>query len=292
MQNNLKKILVTGSNGQLGNELQRLADQYPAFSFLYTDVEQLDMTDVDVLRSYIDLERPDWVINCAAYTAVDKAESEPELAMMVNGQAVKNLCSSLQKSGGKLMHISTDYVFDGRKRQPYREDDMVNPVSVYGSSKLMGEKAITDAGINALIIRTSWLYSAYGNNFVRTILRLAKELKPLRVVNDQTGNPTYAGDLAKAILDIISLQPSFSGSHIYNYSNEGSINWYDFAKEICRISGYETRISPVSTADYPTAATRPKNSVLEISKIKNEFGLFIPNWEKSLEHCIHVILQQ
>jgi dTDP-4-dehydrorhamnose reductase len=282
----MKKILVTGADGQLGLSIRNLAGLYPGLNFLYIDINDLDITDVVALSGFIRKNRPDVIVNCAAYTAVDKAEEETEKAMLINAVAVKNLAGLSKELGISLIHISTDYVFDGKAGKPYSESDQPNPVSVYAKSKHQGEVNVIESGCRAMILRTSWLYSEYGSNFVKTIKRLASEREELKVVSDQTGTPTYAGDLAKVILDIISKHPVPGKPEIYHYSNEGIINWYEFAKAIIEESHLNCRVFPIPTTDYPTPAARPMYSVLSKDKIKQKFGIQIPRWDASLKICI------
>ena len=283
-------IIVTGSKGQLGRSIQDLAPGYPELSFVFTDLEELDISDPTSIDYFFASEKPDAVVNCAAYTAVDKAEKEELLAEKINHHAVANLAMACKKSGVKFVHISTDYLFDGTKSTPYHEKDIVRPRSVYGITKLEGETALLRAEIKSIIIRTSWLYSAYGNNFVKTMLRLGKEKEQLSVVSDQVGTPTYAGDLASVVLQIlrdtaIDRQNFVPG--IYHYSNEGVASWYDFATAIFELSpDINCRIQPIDTASYPTPAARPAYSVLNKSKIKTTFDLRIPYWRDSLKLCL------
>jgi len=280
------KILITGSKGQLGSEIRELAKDYPHCEFIFTDVEELDITNAGAVEDFMNLHQPLAVVNCAAYTAVDKAESDPETALLVNSQAVANLAEACNKTGSLLLHISTDYVFDGKSWFPYTESSPTHPVSVYAKSKWEGENRITSIAHRAVIIRTSWLYSAFGNNFVKTILRYGKERGKLNVVYDQTGTPTYARDLAKAILEILPGLNAFRGVEVFNYSNEGVCSWYDFAKAIVEASGITCQINPIETRDYPLPAVRPFYSVLNKEKIRNRFNLEIPYWRDSLDHCL------
>lgn len=266
----------------MGSEFQKRT-----FSLLdeifYTDVEELDITDLKAVISFIERHDIDTIINCAAYTAVDRAEEDREKATKVNRDAVANLAKAATKLGCLLIHISTDYVFDGNHDVPYTEKDPVNPQTVYGQTKLEGEQAIKSSGCMYLIIRTAWLYSGFGNNFVKTMLRLADERKEINVVNDQWGTPTYAGDLADAIIRILERNelPELEG--IYHYTNEGVCNWYDFAKEIIELSGKHCIVRPISTEQYPTKAKRPAYSVLDKTKIKKVFDLEIPDWKDALK---------
>lgn len=280
------KILVTGSNGQLGRSIQEQSRLYPEFSFEYTDVDQLDITDKSTLGSYLKTNKPDVIINCAAYTAVDKAEEEKDKAFLLNAIAVEYLSQFALEYGIFLIHISTDFIFDGKSTKAYKEDHFAQPESVYGRSKLAGEKAITDCGPNAIIIRTSWLYSEYGHNFVKTILRLASERSEIKVVSDQVGTPTYAGDLADAILKIIHSSYKPEGVQIFHYSNEGAASWYDFAKAIVDFKNIECNIIPVPTSDYPLPAKRPDYSVMSKEKFRQFFHLEIPEWKESLRVCL------
>ncbi len=273
--------LVTGASGQLGSAIRALATE-----LVFTDREMLDITDKDALDSFFDKHKIDAVVNCAAYTAVDGAESESEQAYLINSEALKNLAEICKKRGAKLIHISTDYVFDGKNYKPYSEEDKTNPQNVYGKSKLMGEKEmLSTAPKNSCIIRTSWVYGEYGKNFLKTMLRLGMEKESLGVVFDQIGTPTYAGDLAGAILEIL---PKLENAtpQIYHYSNEGVCSWYDFAKEIMDLSKLDCKVNPIETHEYPTPAIRPHFSVLNKSKIKKEFGVTIPYWKDSLKLCL------
>ncbi len=282
------KILVTGSNGQLGSEIKELSSMYPQLSFDFLDVADLDITDRAMVEQYFDSHPIDYIINCAAYTAVDKAETETDLANKINAEAVRNLLSGSEKHQSKLLHISTDYVFGGIHNTPIDESTATNPESAYGLSKLKGEILASDSG-RAIIIRTAWLYSRFGQNFVKTIRKYAKERDSLSVVYDQIGTPTYAADLAKAILDIISKVSDNSAvfqAGIYHYANEGVLSWYDFAIEICNMSQIKTPILPVLSHQYPTPAKRPAYSVLDKQKIKNTFDIKIPYWKDSLRTCI------
>jgi dTDP-4-dehydrorhamnose reductase len=277
----MRNILVTGANGQLGSEIRELSSRYPA-NYFFTDRDSLDITDKSSLTDYIQEKHIDTIINCAAYTAVDKAESDFENANKVNHLFVKQMAEIAKEKNIKLIHISTDYVFDGKNYKPYTEDDAVSPNGVYGSTKLDGERALQEINPkNSIIIRTSWVYSAYGTNFVKTMLRLGKEKEQLGVIFDQVGTPTYAKDLAQTILEIL---PKIENNNveIYHYSNEGVTSWYDFAKEIMRMVKLECEINPIETKEYPTPATRPHYSLLNKAKIKETFGITIPYWKDSL----------
>ncbi len=269
-------LLITGAKGQLGTELSKILPDA-----LTTDASELDITDKSAVDNYIKTNNIDVIINCAAYTAVDKAESEPELAEKINVWGPRNLA----QSGAKLIHISTDYVFDGTAYRPYVEEDIAHPVSVYGKTKLAGEQAVLQNAKSAIIIRTAWLYSPYGNNFVKTMRRLGAEKEYLNVVADQVGTPTCAADLAQAIKDIL---PQFTEGlrEVYHFSNQGVCSWYDFAVEIMRLSGLDCRVLPIESKNYPTAASRPFYSVLNKSKIGKNFGINIPHWKESLEKCL------
>ncbi len=277
----MANILVTGANGQLGCELRKIG--FTALDeVFYTDVADLDITDCAAVEHFVKEHEIDTIINCAAYTAVDKAEEEPETAAKINTEAVANLAGVAAKEDCLLIHISTDYVFDGSGEVPYTERDKTCPVSVYGRTKLAGERAILKSGCCYLIIRTAWLYSAYGNNFVKTILRLAGERPEISVVSDQLGSPTYAGDLAEAIVAIMDHDDRTDHEGIYHFSNEGVCSWYDFACEIVKAGQKDCKIIPVTTAEYPTKTRRPAYSVLDKTKIKRIFGLEIPEWKEAL----------
>lgn len=283
--------LITGARGQLGNELKVASKKYFGNDFIFTDIDTLDITDGNKLNDFIKKRKPNWIINCAAYNFVDKAEEEYEKAVMINGLAVKNIVSVIRDTSCRLIHISSDYVFDGKSTIPYRESDPVNPISAYGKSKLEGEK-FAMVHPYSMVIRTSWLYSSFGNNFVKTIIRLASEKDSLQVVNDQIGSPTYAADLAHSILNIVSginsNQIAFNAG-IYNYSNEGSCSWYEFAVAILEEAGIKTPVKPVNSAEFPTAAARPHYSVLSKAKITENYRLAIPHWRTSLAKCIKLI---
>ena len=277
-------ILITGCNGQLGNEMQLLEKDNPQHQWFNTDVQELDITDVDAIRSFVQEHQIDGVVNCAAYTAVDKAEENEELCTKLNAEAPAYLASAVGSRGGWMIQISTDYVFDGTSHIPYVEDDETCPNSVYGRTKLVGELNVQKLCEQSMIIRTAWLYSAFGNNFVKTMIRLGKERPELGVIFDQIGTPTYARDLAVAIMTAINkgIVPG-----LYHFSDEGVISWYDFAKAIHRIAGITTcHVKPLHTAEYPTPARRPHYSVLDKTKIKKVYGVEIPYWEDSLKDCI------
>ena len=284
----MSNILVTGSKGQVGSELQVLSTNYK-YNFFFTDRKSLDITNLMAIEEFIGLNNIDIIINSAAYTAVDKAEEDKESADLVNHIAVKNLAQVAKDKNIKLVHISTDYVFDGKAYIPYTEDDTTNPNGVYGATKLAGEKAMQAINPkNSIVIRTSWVYSSFGANFVKTMLRLGKERDELGVIFDQVGTPTYAKDLAKTILDIV---PKIENEkvEIYNYSNEGVLSWYDFAKEIMRMAKLDCTIKPIETKEYPTPATRPHYSLLNKSKIKEQYSIIIPYYKDSLDECLRVM---
>ena len=285
-----QSILVTGSQGQVGQAFMHLAEQYPKYTMVFVDRTKLDLCQYEQVSHYLQQNNFDLIINCAAYTAVDNAESDTAAADAINHIAVKRLAALVKAQQSKLIHISTDYVFNGRQHRPYLETDAVNPQSVYGTTKLAAEQAIMQTmENNALIIRTSWVYSPTGSNFVKTMLKLGAERDTLRVVFDQVGTPTYAYDLAQAILLLIQSehfnQPTF-GTEIFHYSNEGVCSWYDFAKAIFGESGLSCQVTPIETKDYPTAAKRPAYSVLNKRKIKQTFNLTIPYWRESLKMCL------
>lgn len=284
-------ILITGANGQLGNELKVVSKNFYGYDFIFTDIDTLNLANAEETSEFIKKNRPDWIINCAAYNLVDKAESEPDVAMLVNGTAVNNITEVIRGSECKFIHISSDYVYDGLSNVPCNENMPANPLSAYGRSKLAGEKyALLHQG--SMIIRTSWLYSSFGNNFVKTILKHGAEKESLRVVFDQTGTPTYANDLAGAILSIVSgvIRNQIAlNAGIYNYSDEGVCSWYDFAVEIIREAGLTCQINPVLTKDYMSAAQRPVYSVMDKSKIKDNYNLTIPHWSESLKKCMKLL---
>lgn len=276
-------ILVTGKNGQLGKELQALASSFTQYEFIFTDRSELDITNQNEINTFFEKYIPAFCINAAAYTAVDKAETEKELAMRVNAEAAGHLALACTKYAAKFIHVSTDYVYDGSATTPYTENHPVNPVNYYGLTKRMGEELALANHPSSVIIRTSWVYSSYGNNFVKTMLRLMADRDSINVVSDQFGSPTYAADLAAAILHIIAAPTTSPG--IYHYSNEGIINWYDFAVEIKKLSGSTCNVSPIPTSAYPTPAKRPAYSVLNKDKIQNTFHIQLINWQDSLMQC-------
>jgi dTDP-4-dehydrorhamnose reductase len=283
--------LITGAKGQLGNELKAASKKYFGNGFIFTDIDTLDITDGNKLQDFIKKRKPNWIINCAAYNLVDKAEEEYEKALMINGLAVKNIVSVIRDTPCRLVHISSDYVFDGKSTVPYRETDPVNPISAYGRSKLEGEK-YARLHPYSMVIRTSWLYSSFGQNFVKTILKLASEKDSLQVVDDQFGTPTYASDLAHTILSIVagvnSNQIAFNEG-IYHFSDEGSCSRYEFAVAILEEAGIKTPVNPVKTSDFKTVAIRPQYSVLSKQKITENYRIAIPHWRTSLAKCIKLI---
>jgi len=292
----MTNILVTGANGQLGSELRTLVDKNGTevltsanITYHFTDKNTLDITNEEAINNFAETNNINVIINCAAYTAVDKAEDDKVNADKVNHLATKYLAQTAKDKNIKLIHISTDYVFDGKAYMPYTEDATTNPNGVYGKTKLDGEKAMCEINpMNSIILRTSWVYSSFGANFVKTMLRLAKERDELGVIFDQVGTPTYAKDLAKTILDIV---PKIENEkvEIYNYSNEGVLSWYDFAKEIMRMAKLDCKINPIETKEYPTPCARPHYSLLNKSKIKEKYSIMIPYWKDSLNECLRVM---
>lgn len=279
-------ILITGCNGQLGNEMQLLEKNFPHHTFYNTDVQELDVTDFEGVRQFVNNNNIDGIVNCVAYTAVDKAESNEELCTLLNAEAPAFMAQAIEERGGWLIHVSTDYVFDGTNHTPYKEDEETCPVSVYGKTKLVGELNVLKLCSKTMVIRTAWLYSRFGNNFVKTMLKLGKECSELGVIYDQIGTPTYAHDLAEVIMTAIEkgIMPG-----TYNFTNEGVISWYDFTKAIHRIAGITTcHVHPLRTDEYPTPAHRPAYSVLDKTKIKQTYGIEIPYWEDSLKECIKI----
>ena len=282
------RILITGCNGQLGNEMQLLERQHPEHTYFNTDVQELDITDQAAVERFVSEHQIDGIVNCAAYTAVDKAEEQRQLCTALNTEAPAYLAVAIERRGGWLIQISTDYVFDGTHSVPYVETDTPCPNSVYGSTKLAGELGVQKFCRRTMIIRTAWLYSTFGNNFVKTMLRLGREREELGVIFDQIGTPTYARDLALAIFAVIGqgVQPG-----IFHFTNEGVTSWYDFTLAILRLAGITgCRVRPIHTTDYPTPATRPHYSVLDKTKIKDTYGIAIPHWEASLQECVRQLL--
>ena len=285
LNSNIYNVLVTGSSGQVGNEIKAISSDY-SYNFFFTDRNNIDITSKDSIKEFCKTNNINVIINCAAYTAVDKAQSDEINADLINRKAVKKLALVSQELNIKLIHISTDYVFDGKNFKPYCEEFQTNPQSIYGKTKLDGENEMRDINpLNSIIIRTSWVYSYYGNNFVKTMLRLGKEKEELGVIFDQVGTPTYAKDLAKTILDIVP-QIENSKVEIYNYSNEGVLSWYDFAKEIMKMAKLNCKINPIETYQYPTPAKRPHFSLLNKNKIKSTFNIEIPYWKDGLDDCL------
>ena len=283
-------ILITGSNGQLGNEMQQASTRFPAFNYIYTVVEDLDICDKNALDRYVKVNHVNIIVNCAAYTAVDKAEDDEALCYKINTDAVRNIGEVANENGLKVVHISTDYVFDGTNYLPYTEDQQVCPSSVYGKSKLAGENALFETCNQVVIIRTAWLYSSFGNNFVKTMMKLGIERDSLNVIFDQIGTPTYAADLANTILMVVSHEQFIPG--IYHFSDEGVCSWYDFTKSIHRIADITCNVHPIETKDYPVRTPRPYYSVLNKAKIKSTYGIVIPDWEESLVKCIKILKQK
>lgn len=278
------KILVTGANGQLGTELKKILEATMPSVAIYTDVDELDLTNAKAVESFVVNNDISHIVNCAAYTAVDCAEEEKSLCAQINIDAVKNLALAADANGAKVIHISTDYVFDGTNHRPYRESDKVNPISQYGTTKRKGETVLLALSPEAIIIRTAWLYSAHGNNFVKTMLRLAEKNDEIKVVCDQIGTPTYARDLAAAIVTVLRSHQWIPG--IYHFTDEGAASWYDFAKAIFRLAGKQVKVKPILTEDYPTPASRPAYSILDRSLIKATYGVTIPHWEEALADCM------
>lgn len=286
----MDSILVTGSNGQLGSELKVLSVQYPEYQFIFTDLPDLDISDPDSLEAFFAGKSFTYIINCAAYTAVDKAESDPETAYKVNALGPANLADIAVRNNIKLIHTSTDYVFHGDKNTALTEDEKTDPVSVYGKTKLAGEQVVTSSGAEAAIVRTSWLYSSYGANFVKTILRLASERDELKIVADQFGNPTWAADLADVVMKLVKkgFEP---GVQIYHYSNTGETNWFEFALEIVDYARKSCKVLPITTDEYPVAAKRPAYSIMSKEKITGYLGITVPQWKDSLHKCLDLILK-
>jgi dTDP-4-dehydrorhamnose reductase len=289
MNSSKPTILVTGANGQLGKELQALAPAFSKYNFLFAAKDELNIINITSIQNYFSKQPIEFCVNCAAYTAVDKSETDRETAYLTNATSVALLASVCKANNTQLIHISSDYVFDGATNQPYKETDATNPLGIYGKSKLKSEEwAIQDAP-SSIVIRTAWVYSSFGNNFVKTMLRLMNERESINVVSDQVGCPTYAADMAAAIMQIIVSGKSRENPGIYHYSNAGVTNWYDFAVAIKELSGNTCDVNPITTAAYPTAAKRPAYSVLDTTKIKETFKLDIPNWQDSLEKCLNLL---
>lgn len=284
----MKNILITGANGQLGSEIRVASAHFPQFRFFFTDVTELDICNREAVHAYMAENHMDGIVNCAAYTAVDKAEDDAETCYRINRDAVKNLAEAAREYKLDIIHVSTDYVFDGKSYLPYTEVMPVNPSSVYGKSKLEGERILMEICPEAVIVRTSWLYSSFGNNFVKTMLRLGQERDMLNVIFDQVGTPTYAADLAVALLSILAAGKPAAG--IYHYSNEGVCSWYDFTRSIHRLAGISCDLVPIESKEYPVRTPRPHFSVLNKAKIKQTYGIEIPHWEDSLEKCIRLLV--
>ncbi len=279
------KILVTGCNGQLGQEMRAVLEELVPGRTVYTDIQDLDLTDAKAVDAFVTRNEFTHIVNCAAYTNVEKAEEEKALCTQINVDAVKNLANAASKIGARILHVSTDYVFDGKSCRPYKESDKVNPLSQYGTSKRLGETALIALAPESIIVRTAWLYSPHGNNFVKTMLRLGAGKMPLSVVTDQVGTPTYARDLARAIARIVMSRQWVPG--IFHYTNAGVASWYDFAKAIFRISGNNSvKVSPIPAEDYPTVASRPYYSVLDTQRIRATYGVETPYWEEALADCL------
>jgi dTDP-4-dehydrorhamnose reductase len=290
----MKYILVTGSKGQVGSELQQLAsiNYLGSFQFIFSDADELDICNADEVLNFFEKQRIAYCINCAAFTAVDKAESDSENAIKVNVTGVENLARACNIYGAKFLHISTDYVYHNHQNTPFVETDETNPQSVYGLTKLQGEQKAFEICEQTIIVRTSWVYSSFGNNFVKTMLKLGAERPELKVIFDQIGTPTYAADLAQAMLDMIAAQESGKGpcwKGIYHYSNEGVCSWYDFAVSIFEIRDLNVKVFPIETKEYPTPARRPHFSLLNKAKIKSDFGISIPYWRDSLKKCLELL---
>lgn len=288
----LPKILVTGANGQLGKELKDRCSLYPGFEFVFLSKEDFPIHHFELARNFFKTLEPAYCINCAAYTAVDKAEEQKELAFQVNGEAVGVLAAICKEHKSRFIHISTDYIFDGMSDVPYKEDFPANPLNVYGASKLEGEKQALQLNADTIILRASWVYSPYGNNFVKTMMKLMGEKNEICVVNDQVGSPTYAGDLAEAIMSIIGNGQWAIGNQpagVYHFSNDGVISWFEFASAIKEITGSNCVLQPVSTSEFPTVATRPAFSVMDKTKIQETFGIKLKDWKESLSKCIQKI---
>ena len=286
-----KRVLVTGANGQLGSEMRRLGMASPN-EYIFTDVAELDITDSAAVKEFVKENKVNIIVNCAAYTAVDRAEDDEATAELINATAVRSLAAAAKEVDATLFHVSTDYVFGAEGNTPRTEDMPTNPLGVYGRTKLRGEQAIAEVGAKAIIIRTAWLYSEYGNNFLKTMLRLTKEKETLSVVFDQVGTPTYAGDLAMTIFSIIEGDYYNGNEGIYHFSNEGVCSWYDFAREIATAMGHTCQINPCHSSEFPSKVTRPPYSVLDKTKIKRTFGVDIPHWRESMIYCLKRIYMQ
>ena len=280
----MKKILVTGATGQLGSELKVLSENYAQYEWIFADRTQVSLDNLDVLKKQLEVLSPNIILNCGAYTAVDKAETEQELANMINDLAVGIIAQYAKDHSVKLIHISTDYVFDGTSSVALTEEAITKPINVYGATKRAGELTCLKLNPDAIIIRTSWVYSRFGNNFVKTMQRLLQERDTISVVNDQIGSPTYAADLAQVMMDIVTAQEWIAG--MYHYSNEGEISWYEFVLAIQEIGGYSCEVNGIPSSAYPTSAKRPAFSLLDKSKIKEVYGVDVPEYKDSLKKCL------
>ena len=283
----MKKILVTGANGQLGQCLQKISSQFEEFEFIFTDSETLDITNKEEVNDFFWQNAPDFCINAAAYTAVDLAETDIEKAFLVNADGTENLAEACAENNAQFIHVSTDYVFDGENNLAYTEEDFTNPLGVYGASKLAGDELALEVNPCSVILRTSWVYSEFGKNFVKTMLNLFATKEELSIVADQFGQPTNANDLAEAIMKIIKSEKITPG--IFNFSNLGRISWFDFAKKIAELSEAKIKLNAIETSQYPTPAKRPRNSVLDLDKISKTYGIQLKPWEESLEDCVQIL---
>jgi len=283
----MKKILVTGANGQLGQCLQKISSQFEEFEFIFTDSETLDITNKEEVNDFFWQNAPDFCINAAAYTAVDLAETEVEKAFLVNADGTENLAEACAENNAQFIHVSTDYVFDGENNLAYTEEDFTNTLGVYGASKLAGDELALEVNPCSVILRTSWVYSEFGKNFVKTMLNLFSTKEELNIVADQFGQPTNANDLAEAIMKIIKSGKITPG--IFNFSNLGRISWFDFAEKIAELSEAKIKLNAIETSQYPTPAKRPKNSVLDLDKISKTYGIQLKPWEESLEDCVQIL---
>lgn len=283
----MKKILVTGANGQLGQCLQKISSQFEEFEFIFTDSETLDITNKEEVNDFFWQNAPDFCINAAAYTAVDLAETDVEKAFLVNADGTENLAEACAENNAQFIHVSTDYVFDGENNLSYTEEDFTNPLGVYGASKLAGDELALEVNPCSVILRTSWVYSEFGKNFVKTMLNLFATKEELSIVADQFGQPTNANDLAEAIMKIIKSEKITPG--IFNFSNLGRISWFDFAKKIAELSEAKIKLNAIETSQYPTPAKRPKNSVLDLDKISKTYAIQLKPWEESLEGCVQIL---